>query len=749
MKAVSNAYKRSMKSALRNPSSVIIFFSNVDTSAGKDGSWVDNGHTAYSNFDTTDFTYRYGDTYATLELNRWGLDGSNIILPTSGDMRDGFVSDRMSDSEGAYSSPAVLTRTFSKEHTLPGLTLTFDTRSKEWPMEVAATFYLGAEVVSTETLRVLDTTATFSAKAEKCDKVEITFDSGLPYRRPRLEEVLYGVTVKFTNKDIVSTKQSHDVDPLSRRLPKEKMTFTIWDLKHRYDPDNPQGIYAYIDENAPVSIQFGYELPDGSIEWLKPDRYVLDGKPSASNSQATFTGTGLIGSLSGKFYKSKLGRKNLYDMAEEVLLDAGLTLTEEEQHPWVIDESLKTMFTTAVLPIDTHMNCLQLIAHAARCRLFTDDDNIIHIKPFGVTVLGIYSGEWSDSGHVWFSEWDSVNKGNNFGSTYATLELNRWVMDGEDQVVIEDTDPADTGFVSEDMSGADGVFSGVSFTRTFDVSHDLPVIALEFDKPIDGYPVSIQIRYFKGDTVVDTVTVSDITSAELFVSSNKAFDCTKFEVTALTGLPYTRLRVTKVYYRETDFTLNFDTIMENSQAVSKIDRLKAVTVARYGYSADTDVQTIFEGTTAETHYHVEFSGLAQDINISVSGGSLLSSQVYASAADLVLSSGTKTVTITGKTLTESSAVVSYPVAQEGETDPEENPLITNDDMATALANHVAMYLQMRNTYDADYRGNPEMEVGDIIGLQTAYTPEMDALILVDEITFNGSLSGKMKVKGLI
>ena len=59
------------------------------------------------------------------------------------------------------------------------------------------------------------------------------------------------------------------------------------------------------------------------------------------------------------------------------------------------------------------------------------------------------------------------------------------------------------------------------------------------------------------------------------------------------------------------------------------------------------------------------------------------------------------------------------------------------------------YLQMRNTYDTTYRGNPEMEVGDIIGLQTAYTAEMDALVLVDEITFNGSLSGKMKVKGLI
>ena len=85
----------------------------------------------------------------------------------------------------------------------------------------------------------------------------------------------------------------------------------------------------------------------------------------------------------------------------------------------------------------------------------------------------------------------------------------------------------------------------------------------------------------------------------------------------------------------------------------------------------------------------------------------------------------------------------------GEVDKEENPLITNDSMCLALANHVKNYLQMRNTYDADYRGNPEMEVGDIIGLQTRYTNEMDALILVDEISFNGSLSGKMKVKGLI
>ena len=174
-----------------------------------------------------------------------------------------------------------------------------------------------------------------------------------------------------------------------------------------------------------------------------------------------------------------------------------------------------------------------------------------------------------------------------------------------------------------------------------------------------------------------------------------------------------------------------------------------MSVAKYAYTAANDTTKLFEGTTTETQLHVEFSGLAQDVSISVSGGSLVSSNIYARAADLVLSSGTKTVVITGKTLSENSVVVSYPVALDGETDKEENPLITNDTMCAALADQVKKYLQMRNTYQTNYRGNPELEVGDVIGLQTLYTDEMDALILVDEITFNGSLSGKLKVKGLI
>lgn len=749
MKSVSNAYKASMKAMLRNRSYVRITFGNVDTTAATDGEWESNGAASISEFETVDYAYQYGDTYVSLELNRWALDGKSLLVPTGEDVQDGFISSLMSDAEGNFTTPPVITREFSLKHIFPGLTLTFDTRQQEWPLEVTADFYLNGEVVDTQTVSITSVQTTITTTATEIDKVTITFDRCLPYRRPRLENVLYGLNVQFVNKDIVSTQQKHDVDPLSRRLPTETMQFTILDYEHKYDPDNPAGIYAYVDKNSPIEIQFGYELPDGSVEWLKPDNYVLNAKPSAQNNQATFNGTGLIGSLTGTFYKSKLGSKSLYNMAEEVLLDAGLTLTEQGTNPWEIDEALKDMFTTAALPIDTHMNCLQLIAHAACCRLYTDDDNIIHIRPFGVTVIGIYNGVWADNGHVWFSEWDTVDKGNTAENTYATFELNRWTLGGENQIILPDSNAGQRGYISEAMTGADGSFTNPPvFTKTFDVPHDLPVLAIRFDTVLNEFPGAVQVKYYHDDTLLDTQTAA-IDSVEVYVSSNPAIECTKIEVTMIGNLPYRRGRVTKVYYRETDFTLDFTSIGENSQKISKIDELKSVSVARYSYTASNDTSTLYEGTTTETELHVEFSGLAQDVQISVSGGTLVSSNIYARAADLVLSSGTKTVTITGKTLTENSVVVSYPVAQSGEIDKEENPLITNDTMCQALANHVKSYLQMRNTYEANYRGNPEMEVGDIIGLQTLYTDEMDALILVDEITFDGSLSGKMTVKGLI
>lgn len=403
--------------------------------------------------------------------------------------------------------------------------------------------------------------------------------------------------IEFTNSDIVSTKQSHDVDPLSRRLPKETLQFTILDFEHNYDPDNPSGVWKDVATRAKVSIQFGYELSSG-IEWVKPDIYYLDGRPSFADNRATFKATGLLGIMDGTYYKGKFKSKTFYSMAEDVLLDAGLPLLPDGSNPWVIDDSLQQMYTTAALPITTHANCLQMIAHACRCKLYTDDDNIIHIEPF---------------------------------------------------------------------------------------------------------------------------TVTQATS---------------------------------------DFLLDFASVTQGGQSMSKIDQLKDVTVAEYGkipcYVPDPGDETLFypdwvelyRGTTTDTFVHAEFSNPAEFVRINVIDGSLVSSEIYARAADLVLSSGTKTIIIDGGRLEDSTRVHTLSVNDSGAVDAEQNQLITNSEMCVALADHVAKYLQLRNTYDVSYRGNPELECGDIIGLQTMYSAIITGLILTDEITYNGSLRGRVKVKVL-
>ena len=587
MKTVSPEYAASMAQPLREQSHIRITFENIDPTASGDGVWEPNDQLPYSSVDTLDYDYSYGATYATLELNRWLLNGKQAILPddVAEARKDGFIGKVLSGTDGVFSTPPILRRKFAQQHTLVGLTLYFDTRTQTKPAAIRIEYYRGGALVkTTDVTSIPDVVLPVNDPVENVDEIVVTGIAGLPKTRFRVERIIFGLIKQFDNAAVYNCKQSHDVDPLTRWLPKETLSYSILDYAGQYNPDNPASDWEFVSEKSPISVQYGYEVLPGEIEWVGPDRYILNSKPAYKNSIATFAGSGMLESMTDSYYKDTVGDKTLYDMAVAVLRDANLTPTSSGGDPWIIDESLKSMHTTAVLPIASHMNCLQLIAHAARCRLFTDSENIIHIEPFVVP-----SGD--------------------------------------------------------------------------------PVLAID-------------------------------------LSASK----------------------------------------EKGLSSSKIDKLKAVEVKQYHYKVSDEVSTIYEESVTGTNLHVEFSGVFSGVSVSVSGGSVVSSSVYGRAVDIVLSEGTKTVTITGKSHEESSVVYRKEVAQSGEVDIEENPLITNTDMCTALADHAANYLQYRQTYDIMYRGNPELETQDVVSVQSKFTEAMRGLVLTDELTFSGSLSGKVKVK---
>ena len=784
MKTASKAYKASMAAQLRNRSYVNISFGNIDVSAESDAKWEGS---CLENFfyKNIDHAHIYKSTAATLELNRWVLDGTqSIILDTGGDY--GWTSAGMSNEDGEFELDALvdtaiagysevsengtttagdveLVRDFTRIHALSGITFTFDSNTNEYPLEVTLTYDEGEETEATVTFSPDSAEYPVQLPSGSVSNVKVTFTKMLPYRRARVQTTIWGIGTSYTNEDLVSVVESNDVDPLSRRLPQEKLTYTILDFEHNFDPDNPMGVYSTINRGAPITIAYGYELDDGSIEWLQSDTYALDNRPSFKDNMVTFTGIGLLATMTNTYYKGALGSTNFYDLAVDVLEDANLTPTPEGDDPWDVDVSLKTMYTTTPMPIQTHAACLQMIAHACNCRLFTDEENIIHIKPFGVSPVGVFGGDFSDDGHVWYSSWKNVDYGVGNTSVYATLELNRWIL-GTPQIIAGENTVA-SGYVSSQVSDEDGEIDA-TWRKTFYVTHDIPRIILTFDDVLDEYPSEITVKYYgEDDTLLDTVTKTP--TAPTHTIDTEVEDCLYFTVEVTeTPIPYRRSRVTKAEYFETDFALTLDSVNKNSYATSKIERLRNVIVNEYSLSQQSDnVTKLYEADTSDTEVHIEFA-TAKNVAITVTGGSnaLVDSAVvgsakvgqdidtfdiYAAAADLHLTPGSKHILAEGLTLTEGAIVHTYPYSSSGEDDIEENVLISNESMAQAHAAHVGQYLSYRNTYDANYRGNPELEVGDIISVGTPYNNVVYGLILKDDISFNGSIKGSLKVKGLV
>lgn len=188
-----------------------------------------------------------------------------------------------------------------------------------------------------------------------------------------------GVTYEFKDEDISSTSRTDDIDPISRRAPKETFTFSIFDYLGEYNPSNPIGKWSSLDENAEISVTYGFELSNSSIEWLSSDYYILSGKPTFSNGIVTFKANSKLTSLTKSYYKGVVDSSNLYDLAEAVLLDAGI-----DSNHYEIDNSLENIVTTAPIPVTSHLNALQLIAHAGLCYIRTVS-GVIHIEKLNLS----------------------------------------------------------------------------------------------------------------------------------------------------------------------------------------------------------------------------------------------------------------------------------------------------------------------------------------------------------------------------
>ena len=371
-----------LKKPKRNLGFLKVKFNIVDPETNPDLS--SNSEEIFSDLDNIkETTIPQTKNYATLEKNFWLLNDSQPIYGSE-ELEQTYVSSYMSDKNCLFSDKACITLTSSVYLTTLGLTMVFDSIDKNYAKKLKVKAYRDSTMIMDKdyTLSSYSDRLIFADNEElvRWNKIEIYFiESSLPYRRIRANQLLFGIMETYTDENLISAESKEKTTMINSELPTHTFKFTIDNMNKLFNPDNPQGWYRYILQQQPISYEWGYQLDDGTIEWILGGKMLLTGSVEVGENQVSFSTTSLISYLT-KVYKKGVynsSGRSLYDLAVDVLEDSNID--SSQYNLW---SGLKSIKTDAPLPKLEARQLLQIIATTGNCILFTNRENVINIQPF-------------------------------------------------------------------------------------------------------------------------------------------------------------------------------------------------------------------------------------------------------------------------------------------------------------------------------------------------------------------------------
>jgi hypothetical protein len=316
--------------------------------------------------------------YATNEINMWVLDGSMSILPDTPPYESsGYVSDLSESGSVTLTLPEV--RTVA----IPGVTITWSDTYGEYPQVFTVTAKNGETVVAELTVTDnTEKTCLVDLELVDYDSVTITVHSWcLPYRRARIESVALGHTLIMTKRDILSYTHEQHGDLLSAEIPKNSIEFSLNNIDGRWNPNNPTGMEKYLSERQKLTVRYGFNMDDGTVEWIKAGTFYLSEWSAPSNGlEARFTARDVL-----EFIINAENKASAYDTLENLARWATDSLPDNTVVE--ISESLKN-YSAEYLGDTTSAIVVQKCANAGGCIIRYDRDGVLHIEPLSLNNSG-------------------------------------------------------------------------------------------------------------------------------------------------------------------------------------------------------------------------------------------------------------------------------------------------------------------------------------------------------------------------
>lgn len=392
MQSVTESWKTAQQEMIVPEQFIQIEYSVTDPDVQKDGAASSNGNAVYADTaDITDTTIKSPPHYATLEHNIWGLNGEQIVLPDSAPYGDtGYVGNVMCDAAGVFSTPPVVSVSFSKVHIplVPGLTVTWSNEYGEYATSFRVKAYNGSAVVfnqlyegNAEVRTVID------ADLQQYDKISIEILKwSRPHRRARLTYFVIGTDIVYTKDDLMSYTHTQSVDLLSGTLPKNAITFSLDNTNGQWNPDNEEGAEKYLLQRQALKVKYGMKVGN-STEWIDGGTFYMSEWSTPMNGlEATFTARDSIDFMNAVYTGPRSG--TLYDIAIAALTQADLPLLETGEVRYSVDNRLKNYTTDFSADNEAYIisEILQMVANAGQCVMYQDRTGVLRIEPLDETL---------------------------------------------------------------------------------------------------------------------------------------------------------------------------------------------------------------------------------------------------------------------------------------------------------------------------------------------------------------------------
>lgn len=734
MYQTSQEYKESMKRPVRNQSYMKIQLGLINQEAQQTAGLSDTNK--YNDFSDAEsiFNQHTVRRYATYESNFWKADGTSFFLPEKKlDYRkDGITSTNL--FEESFHVKVVFG---CGKSDIKGLTIKFG-RNYPTKFTIVTDNATSFEYENTEELFKSDDVF------ENTESIELVItEMNVPNTRVRIDYIIFGLGLEYDDEWISEASSNTTLSAINEDLPESEFKVTLCNDNQLFNVDNPSSDINFLESGQKVNVMMGYMLDDGNIEWIKMHSLYVS-EWSADDSSATITAVDILKYLDEKYYKGIYYEDgiSLYDLAVLVLTDAGLN--EDEYY---IDSYMKKVYVHNPLPNVTHKEALQIIANAGRCIMDYDRNGKIRIRAaFKPTY------DTTSNGETYFSNAPTIDNLTE-KNQYATCEQNFWKADGKKLFVPTDHHQ-DTGYISASISDESGKFdANPMLTRTLEAKYKAYGIMINFS---GNLPKKIVIRTYADDVLNNTLTITS--GIEQATEINYDFpEYDRLEIEFPETEPNSRIHIDYLSLgAETSYSLEYDDLY-STPVGTQLEKIKNVKVARYIYGKSSTKEDLLSETISYTGenqlYYLNEAcyGYEVSINNAQNGQSvniISSGAYYVEVAFLGIEVGDNVeVIIKGYKYNIATSYYSQTINNRGSEKEWQNPLISADDHCQEVAKWLADYFASGIEYELDYRGEPAIDCGDVIGQENKYDPDLKTIVEQSQITFkSGVLGGGLRTR---